>query len=70
MRFDSKEQQDLYFDSLIDIFKDQDYIGFEMGVSQLNVLQRKQFLVYVYRNKDSLNNFNSQIMFKLILDYL
>lgn len=70
MKFDSVEVRELYYDALIDIFKTQDYEGFERGVAQMNKNDIKFFLIYVFKGKDMLLDMNSIILFRLILDFI
>lgn len=70
MKFNSSKERDKYYEKLLDLFKGNKFNDFKAGVSAMNSLNRKSFLVYVFRNKDVFIEFNADIMFKLILDNL
>lgn len=68
--FSNSEEKYQHFDSLIDLYKNNDFQGFEIGVSSLKYEDRRSFLIYVFKEKDNLPEMNQEIMMKLILDYL
>lgn len=70
MTFENKEEKNNYFDTLIDLFKKHNYNSFERRISQLSIVDKKDFLVYIFVNKEIIDTDNNEIMVKLTLDNL
>ena len=67
--FKDKEDQENTFDKIIDLYKNNDCQGFEIEIANLPSRERKNFLLYVFKNKEVLPEMNLDIMFRLVLDY-
>jgi len=68
--FKNTKDKNVYFDSLVELYKSNDFEGFERGVTYLSANDRKKFLIYIFGNKDKYKDFNHDIMFRLTLDNL
>ena len=67
--FKDKEDQENTFDKIIDLFRNNDCQGFEIEIANLHSRERKNFLLYVFKNKEVLPEMNLDIMVRLTLDY-